>query len=269
MDEQSYIASTEKDDIEFSRLRIVEQLCDSATTRRLSMTGVSEGWKCLEVGAGAGSVAKWLSKRVGAKGKVVATDIDIRFLSPIRLPNLEVRQHDMLKDDLETGFFDLAHCRVVLMHLSQPESAIRRMANSLRPGGWIVVEEMDYGVVLSADATDPRAVAFSSTFQALFDFLRKRAILDPYFGRRVRRLIEQLGFDSVENEGWSRVVQGGDLHSRQSSMTLQMAVKPMIAAGLLTQEKHDEIQSLLADPSFSFPSGTMFCAWGRRPLYKH
>jgi hypothetical protein len=47
--------------------------------------------------------------------------------------------------------------------------------------------------------------------------------------------------------------------------TFQMAAKPMIGAGLITQEQHDSMQRLLRDPTFNYPGFTMFSAWGRKP----
>lgn len=81
MSEQRYIMSNEKDEVERNRLRLVENIFDPCTIRHLEMIRVSEGWHCLEVGAGAGSVAQSLSSRVGLTGKVVATDINIRSFS--------------------------------------------------------------------------------------------------------------------------------------------------------------------------------------------
>ena len=40
--------------------------------------------------------------------------------------------------------------------------------------------------------------------------------------------------------------------ARLSAMTVQAAAKPMIAAGLLTQEQHDSVQRLFLDPAFNF-----------------
>jgi len=266
MSEQRYFASNEKDEAELNRLRLVEEFYDPNTIRHLEIIRASEGWNCLEVGAGAGSVAQWLATRVGPTGKVVATDIDTRFLSHLIIPNLEIRQHDIIKDALERGQYDLVHCRCLLMHLPQPEKGLKRMMNAIRPGGWLLIEEMDYGSMLSIDITNPSAAVYTGVLRALWDFLRKSNIIDPYFGRRVRSLVEQLEFIDVGQEGWTRVNRGGDPFSRLQSMTLQAAAKPMIAAGLLTQEQHDSIQRLLLDPTIQSPGGTLFAAWGRRPV---
>jgi len=265
MSEPRYFASDEKYEVKLNRLRSLEGLYDPTTIRHLEMIRVSEGWNCLEVGAGAGSVAQWLSTRVGPTGRVVATDIDPRFLRQISVPNLEIRQHDILKDGLEIGQYDLVHCRALLMHLSEPEKGLKRMADAVRSGGWLLIEEFDYGSSLSTDVTSPSAVLLTSTLRALYDFHRKRGIVDPYFGRRVRGLVEQLGFVDLGQEGWTRMNRGGEPMARFGAATLQAAAKPMIAAGLITQEQHDSVQRLLLDPAFYYPGLTMFAAWGRRP----
>jgi len=268
MGDQRYFASNEKDEAELNRLRLVEEFYDPTTIRHLEMIGVSEGWSCLEVGAGAGSIAQWLSSRVGPRGRVVATDLDIRFLRHLSLPNLEIREHDIMKDYLERGRYDLVHCRCLVMHLPQPEKGLKRMANAVRPGGWLLVEEMDYGSILSVDITNPSAADMTAVLRAGFDFLRTMGINDPYFGRRVRSLVEQLEFTDVGQEGWTRANRGGDLMSRLHGMTLQASAKPMIDAGLITQQQHESGQRLLSDPNFYYPGATLFAAWGRRPVRK-
>jgi hypothetical protein len=62
--------------------------------------GVGPGWRCLDVGDGDGSVARWLAGRVGPEGHVTTTDLNTRFLVGHGLPNLEVRRHNILEDSL-------------------------------------------------------------------------------------------------------------------------------------------------------------------------
>ena len=79
------------------RLAALADALDGGTVRQLEAIGVGRGWRCLEVGAGDGSIAAWLSERVGADGAVVATDLDTTVLRERSGPNLEVRQHDVLE----------------------------------------------------------------------------------------------------------------------------------------------------------------------------
>jgi SAM-dependent methyltransferase len=214
---------------------------------------------------GAGSIAQWLTQRVGAKGKVLAADLDTRFLSRLNISNLEVRKHDILNDDLETGHYDLVHSRFLLMHLHEPEKALKRMADALRPGGWMFLEELDCGYVVSTDITDPAAASFTAIFRTGFDFLRKRGIMDCYFGRRVRGLIENLGFVDVGHEGVAHIYGAGDIGSRWGAMTVSAGAKPMIAAGLFTQAQIDEFNKMILDPNFQYPGNIIMSAWGKKP----
>jgi ubiquinone/menaquinone biosynthesis C-methylase UbiE len=125
------------------RFAALSALFDSTTTRHLERCGVRRGWRCLEVGAGGGSIATWLADRVGASGAVLATDIEPRFLSALARPSMEVRRHDIGVDALPERAFDLVHARLVLMHVPDRDQALERMIGALKPGGWIVAEEFD------------------------------------------------------------------------------------------------------------------------------
>jgi len=122
---------------ELERLTAIEALYDRYTTWCLADLGVTDGWRCLEVGFGAGSVALWLAGQVGSTGHVVATDLDPRFLDGHGLANLEVRKHDLVADPLEEAVFDLAHARTVLEWIPDSQGALERMVSAVRPAaGW-------------------------------------------------------------------------------------------------------------------------------------
>jgi len=65
MSEDHYIASHSAEAFERERLGLLERVADPITLRRLQSLGVREGWRCLEIGAGHGSVARWLAMQVG------------------------------------------------------------------------------------------------------------------------------------------------------------------------------------------------------------
>ena len=107
---------------ERERLAGIERLWDPGSRALMERLGVGAGWRCLEVGAGGGSMVEWLSDRVGA---VTAADVSTRFLDAIDRPNVEVRELDILADDLPEGEFDLVYARLVVEHLGRP--ALERM----------------------------------------------------------------------------------------------------------------------------------------------
>lgn len=265
MSEHTPISATETEGQKLDRLKKLEAVLDPISARHLETVGVAQGWKCLEVGAGAGSVAQWLAKRVGSSGKVVATDIDTRFLERLSVPNLEVRQHDIAEDGLEAGAYDLVHCRRLLVTLQEPERALKRMADAVRPGGWLLVEEDDYGSMLSTDLTNLAATPFVEAWRGGIAALRKMRILDPLIGRRVLELMEPLGLEDVTQDGWTRINRGGDPVADFDAATMQLAAKPLTGAGQLEQEQFAKILRLLQDPTFYYLGFTVFSAWGRKP----
>jgi len=118
---------------EGDRFGALEKLFDAGTIQLLSERGVAEGWHCLEVGAGRGSIAAWLSEGVGPTGRVIATDINTRFLDTLQRPNLEVRRHNIVTDPLPEDEFDLVHVRLVLMHLPERDAVLGHLIKGISP----------------------------------------------------------------------------------------------------------------------------------------
>lgn len=80
------IFSDQEDDREPGRLRLVEAASDPATIRLLESADVGPVTRCLEVAAGAGSVARWMGDRVGHEGSVVAVDLKVAYLADLDPP---------------------------------------------------------------------------------------------------------------------------------------------------------------------------------------
>src|SRR5262249_26268733 len=119
------------------RLELQERALDPISFDHLGRIGVEAGWRCLGVGAGAGSVVRWLADRVGPRGRVVAVDLDTKLIDHLAGRVIEVRQQDLMSADLSGGF-DLVHCRLVLGHMPKKEEALHRIHGSVRPGGWLL-----------------------------------------------------------------------------------------------------------------------------------
>jgi SAM-dependent methyltransferase len=173
MSEGQYVAAASPEDIEWERVGLIEAMCDGIITRYLDALGVQAGWRCIDVGAGRGSIAHWLAERVGPSGEVVAAHLNPRLLRRVPFPpHVEVREYNILTQDLEAEHYDLVHCRALLMHLPQPVVALERMAAAVRPGGWLCLEEYDFSMFGAVDPQYPGAAAFHWTFHAFLDALR-------------------------------------------------------------------------------------------------
>jgi SAM-dependent methyltransferase len=259
-----YFAADAEADDELARLKLVEAVCDPWTFRYLDGIGVRQGWRCLEVGAGAGSVVRWLSERVGSAGRVVAADLDPRFLGDLRAPNVEVRRCDITQDDIEPASYDLVHCRALLTHMDDPADVLRRMAAALRPGGWLVAEEGDFGTVESLDPAHPLAEAFHSCFRARFEFLSATNVMDLRYGRVLPVHMESLGLIELGNEAVTFVDHGASPLSRLWVETWQLTDDAIIAKGILAESEVVDARRALEDPAFIYRGALMQSVWGRR-----
>jgi SAM-dependent methyltransferase len=260
MAEEHYVLSNTADAAERERLGLLEQTEDARSQRHLTALGIQRGWKCLEIGAGRGSMVRWLAEQVGPQGRVVATDINTRFLTELQLPNVEVRQHDIRTDPLESGAYDLAHCRAVLVHMPDPQLVVRRMVDALRSGGWLLVEEGDASSLRAVDPNHPLAERFHRQSQELRDRLIRLTGYNPDFGCRVRALLEDVGLTEIGNAGENRIARGGEAEASNMSMALPAFVE----RGVLSPAECAAHQQILLDPSFSFVTWTTFAAWGKR-----
>jgi SAM-dependent methyltransferase len=253
---------------ERARLSGLSASFDPITVRHLDAVGVGSGWHCLEVGAGAGSIAQWLAGRVGSAGRVVATDLDTRFLERLAEPPIEVRRHDLTTDPIEPGAFDLVHARAVLEHLPNREELAGRLAGALRPGGVLVLEDVVFGgvaqpawqlVTSPAEYREPLTRVFGAVaggFRALG--------ADPEFGLRLPTLLAEAGLAGVQAEMTHRLVHGGSPESAFYSLSVRELADRLIAAGLLARQDAELASEFLTDPSASWLSLGMLSAWGRR-----
>ena len=260
MANDEYVLSHTADAFERERLNLLERVADPISQRHLAVLGIQRGWRCLEVGAGHASVARWLAEQVGPQGKVVATDINPRFLTEIELPNLEARRHDIRTDPLESGTYDLAHSRAVLAHMPEPHLVVRRMVAALRIGGWLLVEEPDNSSLRAVDSEHPFAEFFNRKTREFYERMMHSSAANPYFGCRVRGLLEEAGLTDIGNEGVTLIARGGEPDARMRCMGNQA----LMERGLLSQADCADLEEVYSDPSFSYVTTTGFAAWGKR-----
>ena len=121
----------------------MSSLLDPMEQAYIAKLGVAPGWRCLELGCGNGSIARALATLVAPSGHVVASDIDLTYLGNLEMPGLEVLRIDVLRDEIETGFYDLVVARALLHHLTPASKALERMVDALKPGGVLLSVEPD------------------------------------------------------------------------------------------------------------------------------
>jgi SAM-dependent methyltransferase len=242
---------------EDERLAALERQLDPVSQAAIGQLGLAAGWRCWEVGAGRGSMAAWLADRVTGSGSVLATDIDIDGLSGMRRANLTVARHDLAREDVPAGEFDLIHARLVLEHLPDPAAVVVKLAPALRAGGWLVPADAD-GLRFDAEPSEQAFAAITGPWQ--------RAALaagwNPCYGRSLVADLRRAGLGRVAGRAHRDYGPGGSawLVARLGLERLRGQVEQQGAS----RADLDDALAALDDPARTVIGAPIVTAWGQR-----
>jgi ubiquinone/menaquinone biosynthesis C-methylase UbiE len=181
---------------------------DEFTIARLRQAGVTAGSRCLEVGAGAGTIAVWLAAEAGPTGTVVATDLKPQHIPAA--PGLTVLQHNVVTEEIPDGPFDVIHVRAVLQHLPQRREVLAKLADALAPGGRLVVEELEAGWSRAVLASpDPRAFEIFAEYEKALTSVLVASGNDQTWNRLKHAAMIDVGLEDVDTQGWQGSFVGG------------------------------------------------------------
>jgi len=244
-----------------NQLHHLAAVLDPHTTAVLDHAGVGPGWQCLDVGAGAGSIAGWLADRVGATGHVTATDVKPHHIG-VR-DNLTVLAHDIRTDEIHHRY-DLIHARLLLMHLPQRHEVLARLAAALAPGGTLVVSDWDCADAdLVLHSPDPAWTSAFDAFNTTLLDLAGAAGADLAWARHAHSAMRTAGLADVHTDVEQRSWRGGTaLCLLHHSNSLQLHA-PLRAAGL-TDDQLDLLRDGLTRPDRAVLSYRMFTTVGYR-----
>ena len=240
------------------RLLLIEEMLDPFTIAYLERIGVAEGWRCLELGAGAGSIAAWLAGRAGAE-HVIATDLRPEFAGRAAEVGVHVVRHDITRDPPLGAEFDLIHARALLEHLPARDEVVGRVADWLAPGGWLLVED---STVIPAIASRPE---IRQAEEALVTLLTGTVGSDFDWARCLPAPLERVGLTETAAEVFGPVLRGRSPAALMMDATMQAAGPAMIAAGTLTAAELDQVAAAYADPSLVDCSFFFVAGRGRWP----
>ena len=243
------------------RLTALEEGYDPGTVSRLESLGVGHGWTCLEVGAGAGSITRWLSDRVGKKGRVVAADLDTSFLDVSDARNVEVRQLDLRSDGMPGGTFDLVHTRFVLGHIPERVDVIDSLIGALRPGGWLLLEEMDVFAWGAIDSGLHPEVLLAGIVPI------EEHGFAPRWGREMPALLRDRGLVDISAVAEAPIVKGGSPALEWLRLTFDQMMEHGLPFEVPGEHTYEKWRRLTNDPGQWLTGASIVAARGQRPVF--
>lgn len=252
------------------RLRILARTLQASTAALFERLGVGAELRCLDAGCGGGDVTCELARRVGPRGRVLGVDVDAAKLELARaeaatqgLSNVEFRRLDLRTQALGADF-DLIYCRFVLSHLADPGGTVAACYRAVRPGGLLIVEDIDF----RGSFAWPERDAFQR-YGALYEAVVRRRGGDPHIGARLPMLLRDGGFGQVgmhivqpmATEGETKLIH---------PMTLESIGDAIVQDRLLARDELDallrELYAVADDPLSMFGLPRIVQVWGQRPL---
>lgn len=251
--------------------RALAALLDPGTRQRiLRLPGWPGVRRCLEIGAGAGSMSRWLARQMPAGGRVVACDRQPELLD--ELPNLVPVAHDLssevpLAGVLDRGY-DLILARMTLQHLPRRRKLLHELAGLLAAGGSLLVE--DWAALRASDddvvvaAPDRAAAELFQRCQAAIGAAFDAAGADRAWARRVHGYLREEGLINVHTEYGSTYWTGGHPGLRLMA-TSAAQLRPRLLAGGLDASDLDRLAELVGDPALVVRGHPLYSSSGEKP----
>jgi SAM-dependent methyltransferase len=243
---------------EIERLRLLEAWGDPDTHTVLRTVGLRSAWRCLEIGAGAGSVARWLSDQC-SDGSVVAVDTDTRYCGEHARENLEWRTGDICSLDFPAGSFDLVHSRLTFCHLPDREAMVATATRWLAADGWLVIG--DPMCLPAAGSVHEPIRRFFGALETAWQAQGSDMI------RWAQTIPSQLALAGMRDLGiLTRANCLGDKgpYGRLALANVRQEGAYLVQRGLLAPPDVDAVVALCQDPDFTDLRSVTVYAWGRK-----
>jgi len=237
--ERSYDARTYNSDFdrEVERLRAQVALSWRKESRNLQWFGLRDGMTVADFGCGPGSYTERLAELIPSS-QITGIDIDPELIA--RAQELFAGQARMRfieasaeSTGLLEGSCDFVVSRFLLQHVPDPVAVAREMLRVLKPGGTVVITEMDADNVLIRDPAFP-----SFNLAARFNKLQEQRGGDRKIGRRLWRIFKQAGFVDLDLEATVQHTDelGVDAFTLNADPSLLV---PLLERGVISQAEAD------------------------------
>lgn len=176
---------------ELERLRLQADVLRDLEFQAFVRLGLPATGLVLEIGCGPGYFAGQLAERLPGL-TIVGADVDDVCVKEAR-HRISVLKADGRALPVRDRSLDAAYARLALRHIARPESVLSAAYAALRPGGRVLVEEVDN----ASHIVFPDLPLFDKVLAARHQMMWQSGG-DPYIGRRMLALLQHAGFVDVD-----------------------------------------------------------------------
>ncbi|NOT27663.1 MAG: methyltransferase domain-containing protein [Acidobacteria bacterium] len=236
-----YVLPTGKDDA--ARLDIIHAVYGPVSRKALEAAEISGASRVADIGCGTGTIARWMASRMGPAGRVDAIDIapqqiEVAGTIPPETGSASIHYHlgSAYEPGLPEHAFDVVFCRLVLCHLKEPGNAVAQMASLLKPGGRLVLVDMD----LRDTFTMPPCPFYQAYIDECVIPYQTKINVDYSVGRRLPQLLMGAGLSTdavMVDQPVFR--EGPEKHLWEKTWT--SALQRAVSEGVITMDRGLEL----------------------------
>jgi SAM-dependent methyltransferase len=270
MASSDYILGTHREELE--RLRFQHELWRPQAQAAWGRAGISTGQRLLDLGAGPGFAALDLARLVGAEGRVLALERSAVYVAEGQalaraeaLPQLELREHNLLQDPWPAEAFDLVWCRWLAMFLPDLEPLLTGLDASVVPGGQLLLHEYLHWDTFALHPHGRAIARFGQACQRSF----REAGGDPDVNRRLPSLLAARGWRIEELRPLPVLGCQSSMAARWMERFVAVYGPQLQQLGLWSRaeaaEAEEEILAAAKDPGSYWVGPTLLELRARRP----
>ncbi|NQY42679.1 MAG: methyltransferase domain-containing protein [Legionellales bacterium] len=196
----TYALSTGKQDLK--RMRYLNEAVNPYSLNFIK-NYIKKGDKVLDIGCGPGIMSQEIAKIVGEGGGVLGVDISNRQIqlakklaSQERLTNIKFQQGSATDLTKIEEKYDVVYVRFVLIHMRNPYEVAEQVKKVLKPGGYLLVEELQGNTTISSRPYDYR-LELIKKIDALQEEIQKT---DFSIARTYGKFLSKNGYKVVANK---------------------------------------------------------------------
>ncbi len=249
-----------------SRLNLLAEVLKSSTSALLQRLGLKAGHAFLDMGCGGGHVSILASQMVWPNGWVRGVDFDKEIINlaekdtdDLDIHNVSFKALSVYDIDYEQEY-DFAYARFLLSHLKEPLAVLHKMKDALKPGGKIVVEDINF----EGHFCYPHN-------QAFYDYVRHFTTAahnngqNPDIGTGLFSLLHEAGLEDVNFEMIQPVFHEGP-GKWMAHITLDRIKPSIINQGIVTEQEADDmlkdLEAFTNNKETIISMPRIFRAWG-------
>jgi ubiquinone/menaquinone biosynthesis C-methylase UbiE len=265
--------SLERTPEEYERLRAQARVWEPATGRLFDQVALAPGATCLDAGCGPGETMRLMAQRVGTSGRVTGVDVDAALgaQAVAMLIDAGHRQCTFERIDLTArepvpgAPFDLVYARLLLYHLPQRVTVLKRLWDTVAPGGHLLVQDYDIG----CSGVLPPLASLEECLRVVVGAF-SAARCDVHVGARLPQLFAQAGIGAPDGTDVAGRIEPLADAQAMFAAVLRSVLPVAISHGITTEQRGSAALSAIAHDAQRFPDQPalwplLIGAWKRKP----